>query len=667
MARKKRPSRRASRGTVPTSTRGSPRRAARLVDHRHAQPAKSAARIRNLRVFAYDPSQSQSLAMWRTNEAVISLPDEKLEPGPVGEYLEVIDVDPASGLAYAPINLTDADVARRNGYAPSEIDYRFHQQMVYAVAMNTIVHFEQSLGRDAFWKPRWVVRGGKWKPVFVQRLRIYPHALREANAYYSPDKVSLLFGYFQTPIDDYTTHFPGGTVFTCLSHDVIAHETTHALLDGLHPKFSDESNQDVAAFHEAFSDIVALFSRFSMREVVIQEIRRARGSLDAENQLGALAVQMGTALGQRGALRDAIGRINPTTGRWERRDPDPRELAETTEPHARGAILVAAVFDAFLSIYRSRVADLLRIATGGTGVLPQGDLHPDLVGRLTDEAVKSARHILHMCIRALDYCPPVDITFGEYLRALVTADYDMMPEDERNYRVAVVESFSRYGIYPEASRSLLADAIRWEEPVFGDLFSKLLGGVNFRDLVHGTLGQSRAERIRATSKLCAEIHGRLSSSMWAEQVLWQAGLQIGPKAPGSVRVGSGNGQPSFQVDGLRPARRLGHRGSETVDIVLEITQTRDGYLDPDVQRKADQRRPGPTRPKDLPPPDFTFRGGCTLFINPDERNIRFCIAKNIMSDPRLERTRQHWLKAGPMGAAFYGARSGEPFAALHCH
>ena len=31
---------------------------------------------------------------------------------------------------------------------------------------------------------------------FVRRLRIYAHALRERNAYYSPDKKALLFGYF---------------------------------------------------------------------------------------------------------------------------------------------------------------------------------------------------------------------------------------------------------------------------------------------------------------------------------------------------------------------------------------------------------------------------------------------------------------------------------------
>ena len=46
-----------------------------------------------------------------------------------------------------------------------------------------------------------------------------------------------------------------------------------------------------------------------------------------------------------------------------------------------------------------------------------------------------------MCIRALDYCPPVDITFGEYLRAIITADCDLVEDDRLRYRVAFVEAF----------------------------------------------------------------------------------------------------------------------------------------------------------------------------------------------------------------------------------
>ena len=50
-------------------------------------------------------------------------------------------------------------------------------------------------------------------------------------------------------------------------------------------------------------------------------------------------------------------------------------------------------------------------------------MHPDLVNRLAETATKTATHFLNICIRSLDYCPPVDILFGDFLRAMVTADY----------------------------------------------------------------------------------------------------------------------------------------------------------------------------------------------------------------------------------------------------
>jgi hypothetical protein len=95
-------------------------------------------------------------------------------------------------------------------------------------------------------------------------------------------------------------------------------------------------------------------------------------------------------------------------------------------PQTRGAVRVAAIFDTFLTIYQTRTADLLRLPTGGSGKLPDGAIHPDLV-HLCDEASKSAKHVLSMIIRALEYLPPVDVTFFEFLRALITADFDLVP------------------------------------------------------------------------------------------------------------------------------------------------------------------------------------------------------------------------------------------------
>src|SRR5690606_14473774 len=119
---------------------------------------------------------------------------------------------------------------------------------------------------------------------------------------------------------------------------------------------------------------------------------------------------------------------------WKLRPPDPQEYRTTVRPHERGRILVSAVFDALLSIYRRRTADLIRLASDGSGILRPGAIHPDLVGRLADEAARSAQHVLTMLIRALDYCPPTDIAFGEYLRAIITADYDLVADDDLNYR-----------------------------------------------------------------------------------------------------------------------------------------------------------------------------------------------------------------------------------------
>ena len=131
------------------------------------------------------------------------------------------------------------------------------------------------------------------------------------------------------------------------------------------------------------------------------------------------------------------------------------------EPHDRGSILVFAVYEAFLAIVARRTEDLIHLATGGSGVLPAGALHPDLVDRLAEETAKTAEQMLTMCIRALDYCPAVDITFGEYLRALITADIDAFPTDPRHYRLAFMESFRKWKLLPRDVRTVSEETLAW--------------------------------------------------------------------------------------------------------------------------------------------------------------------------------------------------------------
>jgi hypothetical protein len=409
-------------------------------------------------------------------------------------------------------------------------------------------------------------------------------------------------------------------------------------------------------------------------------IGKARGDLATPSLLSQLAREMGMALGRQRALRDAVGST-----------PDPALLSRTHEPHGRGAILVAAVFDAFLAIYRARTEDLLRIATGGSGVLPAGALQTDLVRRLADEAATVARHILHMCIRALDYCPPVGITFGDYLRALVTADLELVPYDNRNYRVAVIEAFRRRGIQPRRLQGTGEDSLRWCPPS-PTLPAALLDSVIEElevaarearlDLASlWTLNDDREVIWRVSRELRRRLHSRLvqdwsgqtvggeSAMTWAQRELH---LVLEPTEVASVyrydRRFRFAGLPRTEIHSARLARRRGPRGESQVDLVLEITQRRRGYLDAERQAQADRGELAEDAP-----PDFIYRAGCTLLIDLVSRRVRYAIRSpgDILEDRSLVTQRAHFAAHAPSLRATYFSDSErramrqEPFALLH--
>lgn len=648
--------------------------------------------FRYLRGYAFDPSLSMQLETLAINKAAFKIPWEPdLEPGPVGEYLEVIDHDPASNCFYAPVDLNDPIVLAQDGLAPSESNPQFHQQMVYAVAMLTIHNFERALGRRALWSPLLPDEyqqaqaaeqtGAAAKPAvapaddernyYIDRLRIYPHALRAANAYYSPQKRALLFGYFPASASNPGNQLPGGTVFTCLSHDIVAHETTHALLDGMHHRYIEATNPDSLAFHEAFADIVALFQHFTFPEVLRQQIAGTRGDLAQENLLGKLAEQFGQATGRYSALRDAIGKTDPTTGVWAPAKPDPQDYHTVSEPHRRGAILVAAVFDAFITIYKRRVADLIRIATSGSGKLPEGALHPDLVSRLADEAAKSAQHVLNACIRAMDYVPAVDITFDDYLRALITADFDLVPDDEHDYRVAFIEAFRRRGIYPRDARSFSVDSLRWPEVLEQNdfvIFEPIVQRLLRRFASSSGYLKDRRRIYFETRKAKASLHQQLQRMLdhpdYLERIRAMSatnltGLALRSDTPGmpdsvldEFRAASKldeRGHPKFEIHSLSPVQRVGPQGNLLNQLIIVITQQRQRTL-PDGQ-------------------PYMFRGGCTFIIDLSVPRVRYCIPKGILDQQRLER--QESYMRDPSGAGLYATYFSredlvkEPFALMH--
>ena len=429
---------------------------------------------RPLKAYAFDPGRGGLLG----NEMSLAVRYQELDAGPVvrdhraRDAIAVLDYDGASRAWYKPVNLDDPRILIRGGLDPSESDPRFHQQMVYAVITETIQHFEAALGRRIHWRRSERGPDSKLLPgdEDIITLNIFPHAMISANAFYSPKAHGILFGYFRADANDPGNNLPGQVVYTCLSHDIVVHETTHAIIDGIRRYFTEQTNPDVPAFHEAFADLAALFRHFAHREVLLDTIQRTGGQLyryqlepdaptstdnsngenanaligaqiSGHNPLVDLALQFGEARGMRGGLRSALGT-----------PPSPQDMQTQFEPHRRGSILVAAVFDAYFSIYLKRTAALFRIYRAGGGGTSLTDVPGSLAGLLADEACTTANLFFTVCVRALDCCPPVGIA-GDFLRAVIPP-FDLhpglLPTRRADTGVSAAQHRSRERLLPKA-------------------------------------------------------------------------------------------------------------------------------------------------------------------------------------------------------------------------
>ena len=606
---------------------------------------------RNLRGFAFDPGLSSQLDTALINDIIFKVRwddyrarkyEGKEVSEFIGEYFEICDIDASSKLIYPPIDLNAPFILAQNGLPPSESNPQFHQQMVYAVSMTTVQNFEKALGRLILWSPRLVFDkdGNITDEEYVSHLRLYPHAIREANAYYNPLKKAILFGYFPAVTENLGTQLPGGITFTCCSADIISHEVTHAILDGISPKFIDPHNIDSLALHEYLADIVALFQHFTYPEVLKNQIAKTRGDLQSQNLLGELANQFGKAIGNYGSLRDAIGKINPDTKKWEPAIPNPADFINTTEPHDRGAILVAAIFDAFLQIYKRKTADLFRIASNGTGILPDGELHPDLVNRLANEASKLASQFLNICIRGLDSIVPFSVSIGDYLRGLITADYEIMKDDNDNYRIALIDAFRKRGIYPEGIKSLSVDSLRW--PKVSEQYDKNSGNnilfdsleklsVWLRDFQKESLYfQDRRHSYELTKEFKKHFHSKLYSHLDNVPSFEKlTGLVFSHQEDEHLGIELDEHKfPKFQISSIAFNRRVTPLGTTQNQVVIVISQKRK-ITNKDLKINGTF--------------DWTLRGGCTLIFDLDNQELLYCIKKSILDKDRIDQLKDSML------------------------
>jgi hypothetical protein len=395
----------------------------------------------------------------------------------------------------------------------------------------------------------------------------------------------------------------------------VAHETTHAVLDGLRRRFDTPSLPDQAGFHEGFADIVALLSVLSAEEsiaVLLGDPRKRRIVKDEvsverlrESVLLSLAKQFGDALhlNRGGGLRRSV-EMTPTKA-W--RDPRNRQWEE---PHRRGEVLAAAVMQTFLYMWTRRLEPL--ISKDGT---------LDRV-RAAEEGSRAARHLLEMVIRAIDYCPPVEFEFEDFLAAILVSDQEVAPGDEHDYRGALEEAFGRFGIKPDI-----------EPP-------QILGGSDrptYRNFSYGALRSDPDEAFR---------------------FLWDnaAFLRIDPGF-------------YMKVENVRPTVRIGPRGflvAETVlDYVQELIISRE-----DLERLAKTNHPEFEAPSAIPPStQLKIWGGGTVIFD-EFGGVKYHQTQDLTDWARQQKRLEYlvrrglWDTRGRLGFSF-GAPLGQRFAQFH--
>jgi hypothetical protein len=284
------------------------------------------------------------------------------------------------------------------------------------------------------------------------------------------------------------------------------------------------------------------------------------------------------------------------------------------------------VFDAYFSTYLRASADLFRIYRAGGGRIEGAELPAPLASLLAETASNTANEFFQLCARSLDYCPPVDTTFGDFLRALITVSADLNPDDDLGIRQELMQAFRVRGIYPDSASFFSEGALRWprvpdwtKSPVDGALPPVAATIVNNatkrrekRELVFGSAsGLTKEEK---------DLNGEI-----LRRYAWENAARLGfdadPALPADLRPYA----PSFH-----PVFRVSPDGQLRIDMVVELVQTR-------------------RVPFDKAFPDagsFPLRGGVTLIVAAPDRDatghrvppkVRFAIGKRLIGQDGFDR------------------------------
>jgi hypothetical protein len=311
------------------------------------------------------------------------LPDQVL-PGPRDTRIVITGLPPVSSNALGDFIVSPADAEA------------FDSVHTFAIVRQTLTMYQRNRGGAPL---PWQWNG----PTNTDPISVFPHAGVTANAFYDRNAKALKFFFFTKPGDPPTAP----QIFTCRSLDIVAHETGHAVLDGLKPGWLGMGNPpQTGGLHESFGDLSAIFLALSQLDQVEAVVAQTKANLHDKSFLADLAEQFGAALGRPNGLRNA--------------DNDLKLSEVGNEVHALSQVFTGAIYDVLADIFA----------------------HERRVALKDDAAVlyQVGQYLAGLVVRAIIQSPPQGATFADVanrMRALVVVD------KHPAYKAFITQQFTR--------------------------------------------------------------------------------------------------------------------------------------------------------------------------------------------------------------------------------
>jgi len=494
--------------------------------------------------------------------------------GPVTERVAVIDLHPTTE-ALEPGAVFEPPSGRRT-FGRYRVDKRtvtsphFIAVSVFGTVLRTMYLYEErdALGRKVAW-----AFGGP-------QLLVVPRAGWWANAYYERRSRSLQFFSFRAG---------GRVVHTSLSRDIVAHETAHALIDGIAPDLYDALDPQALALHEGVADLTAVLIAFRSGRLRKAVLDQTGGSIEKSTNFSSIGEQFGRAIdpsGHAGWLRNLLDDsvLDPADGPTA--EPEAHELSQ---------VLTGALYRFLVELHRDAIERL-------------ADRRSESKFQVSGRALFAAsEQFKRMILRGLDYLPPGEITFADYIRAILAADQASF-EDDR-WRAWIRTECVRRGIV--AAESELDVTTNAEHPSLADVD---LDGLATSEWVAYMFAEGNRDLLRIPPDAQFEVMPRVVVNKrfeLPEAVLARASAaaedasaEAAQAAPAGTAAGAGRG-----VGGR--GRRHDAPDEGTTPVKELLFKVRWSVTEPN--------------PPDLGAPTRRIQTGTTLVIDWDRRLVRSCL------------------------------------------